>query len=529
MKKLTATILALLFILSSVTAVAAEGKAHRMNEANCEHESECSHPMDGDHDAHIEEAESAAAFADNGIQSEKAPGAEPDTYHTAPNAGSIKRASGESRRLARTAVEKLIEEPVDFTGLVQSNLNGREERIYHNICSVAPEVAVLEKRADGALALLELYEEFSADSAYYDWQGLKQRRNRQNTDSNYQWRYADAEGFGMWQTPRIIEGLFAKVFYKKLDKAQQTRFLQALCEVYNTVTAVVRNHDEKSISHSYFFMCGGSALIDEYKFDVEKARVVVKGLPEVDDGNLLEYESAGNVLTTGMIPIAALKAKNELSSELKGEIRAEMESLFPNIQFVASATSMYNCHSYAWYLPSTSNNRWINNDDILIANVVDDYHCVALTSQQSPQVGDIIVYEYRQWAGCTAAYDPWAHSGIVISTNPIRVRSKWGACCVWIHSKDDVLREYKYNNSTKVRYYRYSRTHNYQYSQYTSNKHKASCPCGKTFYEKHEFLNSNTCQLCGYYTPVLPYNWENPALPSGKFELDLCSSGDSAA
>jgi len=538
MKKIAATILALLFILSSVTAVAAEGKAHRMNEANCEHESECSHPMDGDHDAHIEEAESAAAFADKDIQyelaeiglamepridTEEAGSCELTSSQEGFRSGAPRIASEESKKLALTAIDKLIEGNQDLSGADMSSFSA--ERVYSRACWLAPEIIALEKRADGFLALLELYEEYAENACSYDWKALKQRRDRGLNDPGYAWRYEDPEGYKMKAFPQRIEGLFAqKPFFSKLDGSQQKRFFSALCYIYNTVTVPLEDYLDGTEDgcYAHFFFCGGGELLDEYNVRMENGKAVLKSLPTVTAAYLLTHVPDGNVVATGGTQIASYRATNELNDTLKSYYRTSRQDEFLNNQFVSEATSQYNCHSYAWYLRSVTNKKFIDNPDI--SNIINDFHCVRVTS--SPQIGDIIVYKsgvsWNFFFGCSPKTEEWAHSGVVVSTNPIRVRSKWGPGCLWVHLRDDVPDDYKYNDSVEVRYYRYSMTHNSlsQYTYISAAKHRARCACGKYITEPHTFMpNSNICEFCGYHAPYKVD--EPPALPSGKFELDL--------
>ena len=203
------------------------------------------------------------------------------------------------------------------------------------------------------------------------------------------------------------------------------------------------------------------------------------------------------------------------------------DPLFPNIQYVSTATAYYNCHSYAWH-SMTPGRKWIDRDMFYQGNMlygVERYfnyedHCTSLGSNDSSaQINDIIVY--RRNGVIT-------HSGIVVGTNPIKIKSKWGKGSVWIHDKNVVPNSYKEpSGAVNATYYRYSRTHSYQYSstgssmhkkecsvchQYTNeshnltytpknnSKHRVNCPlCGYTREEVHLFLeNPNVCSFCGY-------------------------------
>ncbi len=91
------------------------------------------------------------------------------------------------------------------------------------------------------------------------------------------------------------------------------------------------------------------------------------------------------------------------------------------------------------------------------------------------------------------------HSGIVVGTNPIRIKSKWGQGCVWLHDKTSVPEVYKEpDGSLNVTYYRYSRVHDYEFTPSGSTKHRAVCStCGYSEMQVHLFRNG-TCIACGY-------------------------------
>ena len=193
--------------------------------------------------------------------------------------GAPRIASEESKKLALTAIDKLIEGNQDFSGVDMSSFSA--EIVYSRACSLAPEIVSLEKRADGFLALLELYEEYAENACSYDWKALKQRRDRGLNDPGYAWRYEDPEGYKMKVFPQRIEGLFAqKPFFSKLDGSQQKRFFSALCYIYNTVTVPLEDYLDGTEDGccAHFFFCGGGELLDEYEVCMENGKAVLKSL-----------------------------------------------------------------------------------------------------------------------------------------------------------------------------------------------------------------------------------------------------------
>ncbi|WDV46422.1 hypothetical protein PV797_01695 [Clostridiaceae bacterium M8S5] len=53
--------------------------------------------------------------------------------------------------------------------------------------------------------------------------------------------------------------------------------------------------------------------------------------------------------------------KKDYTDLQKMQINNKYDRLYPNAQRLASATKIYNCHSYAWYEQSASNKYWMND------------------------------------------------------------------------------------------------------------------------------------------------------------------------
>ena len=108
------------------------------------------------------------------------------------------------------------------------------------------------------------------------------------------------------------------------------------------------------------------------------------------------------------------------------------DTLVPEATRIASSTAKYNCHSFAWYLQSTSNVFWMNDPT--------DYYSDGSYEVSTGEVGDIICY-FDNYLGNL-------HSGIIIGTlegtsNGVCgdadlkiVRSKWGAWGLYEHRGD---------------------------------------------------------------------------------------------
>lgn len=200
-------------------------------------------------------------------------------------------------------------------------------------------------------------------------------------------------------------------------------------------------------------------------------------------------------MTTSGLTVPLYTALSDYSDAAKRSVANDTANAY-GVEVIGSATSMYNCHSYAWYGTYTSNTNWIDK----IAPFCNDAHCTLLSS---PRVGAIAVYIGRD--------NKPAHSAIVtrVDESGIMCKSKWGANGLFEHELENVPSAY-YNNSSSVNclYYSYTRYHNHTISIDSLITHTLSCNvCGWSMTERHIPNNyTNKCEVCGctgpFITPV---------------------------
>lgn len=120
---------------------------------------------------------------------------------------------------------------------------------------------------------------------------------------------------------------------------------------------------------------------------------------------------------------------NELLNQ--NEINNQVEALLahPSAKQISPPTLRFNCHSYAFWDASVTNQYWINNPINFLA-------CYNTTA--SPATNDRIYFNSA------------SHSGIVTSTNPKKITSKWGSGCLVSSDYDDTP---YYNNERDITYY----------------------------------------------------------------------------
>jgi len=136
--------------------------------------------------------------------------------------------------------------------------------------------------------------------------------------------------------------------------------------------------------------------------------------------------------------VKMLERGERLTQDEKEDIANHIRIEYPNVSILASATTCYNCHSYAWYHSNEDRNPfWLNDPNPYWED--GSYFPV-----KNPSEGDIVYY------GTTGQ----EHSGIVakIVGSTIRVQSKWGAECLLLHDIEDC--PYYRNGGKDVVYYR---------------------------------------------------------------------------
>lgn len=223
--------------------------------------------------------------------------------------------------------------------------------------------------------------------------------------------------------------------------------------------------------------------------------------------------------------------------------------MFPSATVIETCSSVYNCHSYAWYSQYTEyNNCWMVNPSPYWSDM-------SYIEVFQPQIDDRICYfDYDE------SENPCIHSGIVVDISdyglPI-VESKWGASELFRHNYDDCP---YFTESFNVRYFRrhtshvpvdhycvmcgaYTSTHNFHdpYVWRSNSMHRATCGCGTTTNLGHVVANASsssgysTCLLCGGRAQIgfihsLSEDVDNFILPNGVVVLsdinyDLFMSG----
>lgn len=191
--------------------------------------------------------------------------------------------------------------------------------------------------------------------------------------------------------------------------------------------------------------------------------------------NNIRYYSAGTISTANNRNVEVCTPHRDWSSQEITSINNSYD--YEGNTRLDDPTTVYNCHSYAWYRYSTSNPYWIMN----ITQFTLDSACTRITSA-SAQAKDIIVY--------LNANGVPLHSGVVYrvsSSGTLTICSKWGQAGAYRHSVGNVPLGYCSNPSTGTISYVLFRYHDYT-NRYTGSEYHSG--------SRHYFQYADICEVC---------------------------------
>ena len=227
--------------------------------------------------------------------------------------------------------------------------------------------------------------------------------------------------------------------------------------------AVKKTFDSTNLSEDLMVSSDLSATIGEY----------------VGTINGIDYFLANIGTTVSGNAVQLLTPERELTSVEIANYNEYQVANFPGATFISSPTAYYNCHSYAWYLASSSNQYWIDD----ISAYTSDAICTPITAIEDVQANDIIVY-------CDYSRNVFLHSGIVDgidSSGNIIVRSKWGAAGVYRHNLSYVPLEYTADYYTGLILVKFFRYHDYA-KKFTGNEYH--------YGRRHYYEYADFCLIC---------------------------------
>lgn len=140
----------------------------------------------------------------------------------------------------------------------------------------------------------------------------------------------------------------------------------------------------------------------------------------------------------------------ELSAEVIASNNNYADSIVPEATRLSPSSKKYNCHSYAWYWPSTLNTYWMPNPQFYI---IDGSY-----SESEGEIGDIICYLDQDGnnihSGIVVGKIEGISNGICGNANLVTVESKWGDYGLYNHRGDQCLYTSPYGGrAVSVKYY----------------------------------------------------------------------------
>ena len=158
---------------------------------------------------------------------------------------------------------------------------------------------------------------------------------------------------------------------------------------------------------------------------------LLKNMQDVKDGAY----TVGYVTTPkGSKVTVAVYDSEPLTFTQRAVLDARYQRDYPNATMLSGASGKYNCHSYAWYSQSTSNNKWMNNP---LKYVNDGSYSLVKTTPSANQKALYVSYknpkpeDYPDGSPIHSAILN-SHSG-----NSYNMTSKWGKCGLFKHEYND--------------------------------------------------------------------------------------------
>lgn len=323
-------------------------------------------------------------------------------------------------------------------------------------------------------------------------------------------------------------------YYEETDSADQDSDVFGkivLLRVMLNQTVYQNGNNESNLTHSV-----ENQIYETTSLDTTNGGTYLDPLEEMDvalEIDLLDYFIATRTLshefdTVNGSPVYLYTTSKNLTQSQINKVNNSIDALYSEDARLATASALYNCHSYAWYSQSSTNPYWIEYADYFTI----DPHYELLTTGTA-KVGDIVVYRNNN--------GKITHSAIItdIETSSLFVpiitcASKLGVAGVYVHSITNVpetyyegsdtpiyeIRHYTTDHSYTGAYYQHNTTyhtrqcahctalatfvHVYTVTSYTSTGHTLTCRmCGQTKTEAHT-VNAQTgkCTKCAYTGPI---------------------------
>ena len=210
----------------------------------------------------------------------------------------------------------------------------------------------------------------------------------------------------------------------------------------------------------------------------------------LNDGYISDGVYYDTILTPNNSSVNVHAYIDDFTPSEKESINNEYILRYPYCEYLSSATTNYNCHSYTFYSQDTIRNGYCIENPTPFLN---DGTYV----ESDGQVGDIVCYWFD---------GNLFHSGIIVdiidgvpdllwnSLNLKIIESKWGAAPLFRHRGDDCpyvenFLEEEFKTDLTISYYSYHGKHEYEHLHSSVNEieHNSYCSCERFVTNEHNF------------------------------------------
>lgn len=137
------------------------------------------------------------------------------------------------------------------------------------------------------------------------------------------------------------------------------------------------------------------------------------------------------VKTPNGTSVEVVRNRPEFTTPEKNAADKEIKNAYPNVTRLRSASNVYNCHSYAWYSTSATNNCWMNDPSAYIND--GSYKAVSVGYEKA---GNKVYYNNGEHSAILKT----VYEGPVYPGRPwelLECTSKWGQYGLYNHRADD--------------------------------------------------------------------------------------------
>ena len=248
---------------------------------------------------------------------------------------------------------------------------------------------------------LDGYMDFNALSELFSREGVPELLIEMNSNINISKAATDYEERTKMNGIEVLLG--RNEIIEKMNNSQLDEMAKVAVKKYKEKKAISKGFSGSSLS----FFKGLDMPVEQQKKLFNNSEMVNESPILISPTGVFEYVSTPNGTN-----VEVYKEPNHFDGHEISFWNEWVRTNYPNTSLIASASTAYNCHSYAWYLRSYSNPYWMNYPDAYISD-----------GSYTPVSGSISQNDKIYYSG--------EHSGIVYTANNTTltnsiIESKWG-------------------------------------------------------------------------------------------------------